>query len=66
VGKAIGAHVIALSSGHEKITIVLKQGADHVIDYKDGEIKDQIKVLLPGGGDVYFDPVSGASFDDTL
>jgi NADPH2:quinone reductase len=66
VGKAIGAKVIAVSSGLEKITAVLKQGADHVIDYKDGKVKDQIKVLLPGGGDVYFDPVSGASFNDSL
>ncbi|MBC8269787.1 MAG: NADPH:quinone oxidoreductase family protein, partial [Rhodospirillaceae bacterium] len=66
VGKAIGATVIAVSSGAEKIAAVIKQGADHVIDYKDGEVKDQIKALLPGGGDVYFDPVGGSSFDASL
>ncbi|MBT4932164.1 MAG: NADPH:quinone oxidoreductase family protein [Rhodospirillaceae bacterium] len=66
VGKAIGANVIAVSSGADKITAVLKQGADHVIDYKDGDVKDQIKALLPGGGDVYFDPVGGSSFDASL
>lgn len=66
VGKAMGANVIAVTSGDEKIAAVVKQGADHVIDYKDGEVKDQIKALLPGGGDVYFDPVGGSSFDASL
>jgi NADPH:quinone reductase len=66
VGKAIGANVIAVSSGAEKIAAVIRQGADHVIDYKEGDVKDQIKGLLPGGGDVYFDPVGGPSFDASL
>ncbi len=66
IGKAIGAKVIAVTSGGEKIAAVFKQGADHVIDYKDGSVKDQIKKLLPGGGDVYFDPVGGDSFDASL
>ncbi len=66
IGKAVGANVIAVTSGEEKIAAVVKQGADHVIDYKNGEVKDQIKALLPDGGDVYYDPVGGDSFDASL
>jgi NADPH2:quinone reductase len=66
VGKALGANVIAVTSGAEKIDAVIRQGADHVIDYRAGDVKEQIKALLPGGGDVYFDPVGGSSFDASL
>lgn len=66
IGKAVGANVIAVTSGEDKIAAVVKQGADHVIDYRNGEVKDQIKDLLPGGGDVYYDPVGGSSFDASL
>lgn len=66
VGRALGANVIAITSGDQKIAAVIKQGANHVIDYKAGDVKDQIKALLPGGGDVYFDPVGGSSFDASL
>ena len=66
VGKAVGANVVAVTSGEEKIAAVIKQGADHVIDYKDGDVKDQIKALLPGGGEVYYDPVGGDSFEASL
>lgn len=66
IGKAVGARVIAVTSGDDKIAAVLEQGADHVIDYKNGEIRDQIKDLLPKGGDVYYDPVGGTSFDASL
>ncbi len=66
VGRAMGANVIAVTSGAEKIAAVIKQGANHVIDYKAGDVKEQIKALLPGGGDVYFDPVGGSSFDASL
>lgn len=66
VGKAMGGNVIAVTSGEEKIAAVVRQGADHVIDYREGDVKEQIKALLPGGGDVYFDPVGGSSFDASL
>jgi NADPH:quinone reductase len=66
VGRAVGANVIAVTSGDDKIAAVRKQGADHVIDYKEGDVKDQIKALCPGGGDVYFDPVGGGSFESSL
>ena len=66
IGKAVGANVIAVTSGEDKIAAVVKQGANHVIDYKDGDVKDQIKALLPRGGEVYFDPVGGDSFDASL
>ncbi len=66
VGRAVGAKVIAVTSGADKIAAVREQGADHVIDYRDGDVKDQIKALLPGGGDVYFDPVGGDSFEASL
>ncbi|NQU58877.1 MAG: NADPH:quinone oxidoreductase family protein [Rhodospirillales bacterium] len=66
VGRALQANVIAVTSGQEKIAAVIKQGADHVIDYRAGDVKEQLKALLPGGGDVYFDPVGDPSFDASL
>lgn len=65
-GKAVGARVVAVTSGEDKIAAVSAQGADEVIDYRIGNVKDQIKALLPAGGDVYFDPVGGDSFDASL
>lgn len=66
VGRAMGAKVVAVTSGAEKISAVLKQGADEVVDYRDGDLKEQLRELLPDGGNVYFDAVGGDAFDASL
>jgi NADPH2:quinone reductase len=64
VAKAMGARVIAAASSSEKLEIARESGADELIDYSDGELKDKVKALTGGkGADVIFDPVGGDLFD---
>lgn len=67
IGKAMGAKVIGTGGNDEKLQIVKDHGADHVINYANGEFKDQIKEICGGGGaDVIYDPVGGDIFDQSL
>src|ERR1700722_1356393 len=64
IGKAFGAHVIAGASSAEKLEIARQHGADVLVNYAEGSLKDKIKELTGGkGADVIFDPVGGDLFD---
>ena len=60
IGKAMGATVIAVARGPEKLGIAKAAGADHLIDSETADITDAVKAL--GGADVVYDPVGGAGF----
>ncbi len=63
IGKAMGARVIAAASTDEKLEIAKNLGADEVINYSDGELKEKVKVLTDGlGADVIYDPIGGDIF----
>ncbi|MAT36392.1 MAG: NADPH:quinone oxidoreductase [Ponticaulis sp.] len=65
VGKLMGATVIATSGSPEKLPALSAQGADHVIDLRDG-FRDEVKALTGGrGADVIFDPIGGDVFDES-
>lgn len=67
LGKAMGARVIAAASSAEKLAAAKAAGADELIDYSDGELKDKVKALTDGkGADVIYDPVGGALFDQCM
>lgn len=67
VGKRLGATVIATAGGPEKLAICKDHGADHLIDYRDGNVRDKIKSLTDGlGSHVAYDPVGGDLFTETL
>lgn len=67
LGKAMGARVIAATSSAEKCEVARKAGADEVIDYSDGELKEKVKTLTDGNGaDVIYDPVGGDLFDQCM
>ena len=67
VGKALGATVIATAGGADKLAVAQKHGADHLIDYRNEDIRARVKELTGGrGADVVFDPVGGDVFDATL
>lgn len=67
VGKALGATVIATAGGAEKLEVARKHGADHLIDYREEDIRERVKEITGGrGADVVFDPVGGDVFDATL
>jgi NADPH:quinone reductase len=62
IGKAMGAHVIAVASSEDKRALAKANGADVVLGY-DG-LKDAVKQETAGRGvDVVFDPVGGDAFD---
>jgi len=67
LGKAMGARVIAAASTAEKLAAASAAGADDLIDYGDGELKDTVKALTGGrGADVIYDPVGGDLFDQCM
>ncbi len=67
IGKALGATVIATAGGADKCAIATRHGADHVIDYRDADIREAVKKLTDGRGvDVVYDPVGGDIFDASL
>ncbi len=66
VGKLMGAIVIGTASSDEKLKVVKRLGADHVINYSDG-FRDQVKEFTGGrGADVIYDPVGGDIFDESM
>jgi NADPH2:quinone reductase len=63
IGKSMGAEVIAVARGAEKLAVAGSAGADHLIDAGD-DIRARIRAL--GGADVVYDPVGGAAFGAAL
>jgi NADPH2:quinone reductase len=67
LGKAMGARVIAAASSAEKLEAARGAGADELIDYSDGELKEKVKALTNGkGANVIYDPVGGSLFDQCM
>jgi NADPH2:quinone reductase len=71
VGKAVGATVVAVAGGPEKVALASALGADHAIDHRtlDGDRALSRRVLELTGGrgvDAVFDPVGGADVRDLL
>ncbi|MCG3268960.1 NADPH:quinone oxidoreductase family protein [Yoonia sp. I 8.24] len=64
VGKAMGATVIAVARGADKLQAAQDAGADHLIDSTSDDIKETVKAL--GGADVVYDPVGGDLFKAAL
>jgi NADPH2:quinone reductase len=64
IGKALGATVIAVAGGAEKLAVCRAHGADHTINHQTEDIRE--RVLALGGADVVFDPVGGSAFDASL
>jgi len=66
IGKAFGARVIAGASTDQKLEIAKRHGADVLVNYSQGSLKDKVKELTDGNGaDVIFDPVGGDLFDQS-
>jgi NADPH2:quinone reductase len=64
IAKTMGAKVIAAASTAEKLEIAKSNGADHLINYSDQDLKAALKEITGGKGvDVVFDSVGGNMFD---
>ena len=57
-GKALGARVIAVARGDDRLAVARKAGADHVIDSEAGDLHGVLKALGPTN--VVYDPIGGA------
>lgn len=67
VGRAVGARVIALARGQEKLAIARDAGADIAIDYADDDWVDRVKEASEGrGADVVIENVGGDVFEGCM
>ncbi|SEM68488.1 NADPH2:quinone reductase [Loktanella fryxellensis] len=68
IGHAMGARVIAVARGADKLAVARAAGADHMLDSDAGDLKAQLKALCAdiGGVDVVYDPVGGDAFKAAL
>ncbi len=67
MGKALGAQVIAAASTADKLALAEEHGADHLLNYRDNILRDQVKTWTAGkGADVIFDPVGGDMTDQAM
>jgi NADPH2:quinone reductase len=57
IGKLMGAEVIAVARGAERLAQARAAGADHLIDSETRDIREAVLAL--GGADVVYDPVGG-------
>jgi NADPH2:quinone reductase len=67
IGKRMGAIVIAVARGTDKLAVARAAGADHLIDSENlapGGLRDAVRAL--GGADVVYDPVGGEMFTESL
>ncbi len=60
LGKMMGAEVIAVARGADKLAVCKEAGADHLINSETDDIRAIVKDL--GGADVVYDPVGGDQF----
>lgn len=61
LGKLMGARVIAVARGAERLKVAASAGADQLIDSDGADLRAELKAL--GGADVVYDPVGGAQFE---
>jgi NADPH2:quinone reductase len=67
IGKILGATVIATAGGERKTAFARAHGADHAIDYRTGDFRDEVLTLTKGRGvDRVYDPVGGDVFTQSL
>jgi len=58
--KQLGCHAVGIAGGEEKCRYLVDElGFDAAIDYKSGNLLEQLRVACPNGIDVYFENVGG-------
>ena len=67
IAKVLGATVIATAGSEEKLAFAKEHGADHGINYREGEFRSEVLEITGGrGADAIYDPVGGEVFDQSL
>lgn len=60
LGKRMGAEVVAVARGPEKLEVARAAGADHLLDSEACDLREAVRAL--GGADVVYDVVGGEQF----
>jgi len=67
IARALGARVIAIASSPEKLEVCKAHGADDLVDYSTGDLRDLLKDVTGGRGvDIVYDCVGGAHTERAL
>lgn len=66
IAAVLGATVTAVASTDEKLAVAARLGASHVVNYRNGPLRPQLRETLPDGADVVVDPVGGALSEPAL
>ena len=67
IAKIMGCRTVGIAGGEQKCAwLVDELGYDAAIDYKEGQVKSQLKQLCPDGINVFFDNVGGPILNDAL
>ncbi|MGE4044792.1 MAG: NADPH:quinone oxidoreductase family protein [Acetobacteraceae bacterium] len=67
LGRLLGARVIAVASGAERLAVAAEHGAEHLIDHRGEDVAARVRDITAGrGADVILDPVGGGAFDSGL
>ena len=66
IAKIKGCTVVASAGTDEKCDWLKSVGVDHAINYKKGNLLDQVRAAAPNGIDVYFDNVGGEHLEVAL
>lgn len=61
-----GCTVIGSAGSAEKVAYLKELGLQHAFNYKEGNTADALKAAAPGGIDIYWDNVGGATLDAAL
>jgi NADPH:quinone reductase len=64
IGKHMGARVIAVARGADKLAIAGAAGADHLIDSEAPDLRASLLAL--GGADVVYDAIGGEAFTEAM
>lgn len=64
IGARLGARVIAVARGADKLAVAREAGAAETIDSEDPDLRGALRAL--GGADVIYDTVGGALFEPCL
>jgi NADPH2:quinone reductase len=66
LGALLGATVTAVASSGEKLEVATANGAAHVVDRRNGDLRAALRAVVRNGADVVIDPVGGAVSEPAL
>jgi NADPH-dependent curcumin reductase CurA len=66
IAKIRGCTVIASAGSDKKLDWLKSLGVDHVVNYKNGRLLDDVRAAAPKGIDIYFDNVGGQHLEVAL